>query len=442
MTVSKSNSHPQYFSPSSALHGTLQVPGDKSITHRAILLGLLAEGETEIDGWLDAADCRSSLRVARSLGARVNEQGNALQIRGVGSTLKEPEDVLDCGNSGTTLRVFMGALAARVGFACITGDDSLRRRPMGRVIQPLREMGAQIAARSGNVAPLCVQGGNLHGIEYTLPVASAQVKSAILVAGLLATKGTTTIVEQTISRDHTENMMAGFGVQLHRDRLPEGGQRVTVSSGQPLHATRVQVPGDISSAAFHAAAALMVPGSTVTLLNVGLNPTRTGFLNVIRRMGGNMTVTNRRESAGEAMGDLTVRASTLRGVEIHPEEIPTLIDELPVIAVLAAFAQGTTRIYGADELRYKETDRIAAMVSGLRTVGGTAEETEDGFIVQGKGSLPGGRVSSYGDHRVAMSFAVAGLASQKGVEVDDWNCVDISYPRFLMDIHHLGYTGP
>jgi 3-phosphoshikimate 1-carboxyvinyltransferase len=250
------------------------------------------------------------------------------------------------------------------------------------------------------------------------------------------------VIEQTVSRDHTENMLLGFGAHVEREWLSTGGQRITVAPGQSLQACRVQVPGDFSAAAFHVAAALVVPGSTVTLQNVGLNPTRTGFLNVVERMGAHLSITGQRLSAGEALGNLIVHSEALQGVDIHSEEVPALIDELPVIAVLAAYAHGTTHVHGASELRFKETDRITAMVSGLQNIGVDAEETADGFIVRGRGDgIPGGQVSSRGDHRVAMSLAIAGMGSQRGVEVEEWGCVEISYPRFLTDIRQLGYIG-
>ncbi|MCL6515545.1 MAG: 3-phosphoshikimate 1-carboxyvinyltransferase [Alicyclobacillus sp.] len=424
--------------PGSALRGAVRVPGDKSITHRAILFGLLAEGTTQVYDWLDAGDCRSSIRVARLLGATVTEEEDGhLVITGTGGRLREPEDVLDCGNSGTTMRVFLGAIAARSPFAVLTGDGSLRRRPMGRVIDPLSRMGARIQARSGRFAPLAVTGGPLTGIEYTLPVASAQVKSAILVAGLLAQDGVTVVTEPEATRDHTENLLSAFGVQVHREAFGTG-TRIAVESGQVLRGATVHVPGDLSSAAFLIAAAALVPGSEVTVTDVGLNATRTGMLRVLNRMGARVQLDRLRRVSGELVGDITVTHGPLVGVEIEPAEVPSLIDELPVLAVLAAFAEGKTRVHGAAELRVKETDRIAAIAQGLRDIGCEVDEAEDGFTVHGRGALRGGTADSRGDHRIAMSLAVAGLASTMGVRIRDWDCVQISYPTFAQTLAKLG----
>lgn len=434
-----SNPMPSHaFPPSQVpLLGAIRVPGDKSITHRGILFGLLAQGTTIVEDWLDAADCRSSASVAEQLGAVVREEPNRLVIEGTGGRLQEPRDVLDCGNSGTTTRMFLGALAARVPFACVNGDASLRKRPMRRVFEPLRQMGAKIDARSGNLAPFCVTGQPLQGISYTLPVASAQVKSALLVAGLLAESGSTTVVEKLPTRDHTENMLSAFGVHLSREHGADG-HSVCVESGQTLFGTTVQVPGDISSAAFLLAAACMVKDSVLTVRSIGLNPTRTGILNVLRRMGAEVVVENQKLVAGERIGDVTVSAKDLSATVIEPVEVPSMIDELPVIAVLAARAKGTTVIQGASELRVKETDRIAAVVAGLRAIGVNVEELDDGMKIHGNGRISGGRVDSYDDHRIAMSFAVAGLASESGVTVQNWDCVQISYPTFLESLRQVG----
>lgn len=428
-----------FYSPNDPLKGRVRVPGDKSITHRAILFGLLADGTTVIEDWLDAEDCRSSLNVARALGAEVTEEPRKIVMKGTRGHLHEPTDVLDCGNSGTTTRMFLGVLAARVSFACVTGDSSLRRRPMRRVFEPLRAMGAKIDARAGNFAPFSVTGQPLQGITYTLPVASAQVKSALLIAGLLAESGITTVVENLPSRDHTENMLQAFGVHLHRE-FQEGRLVTSVESGQHLQGTTVLVPGDISSAAFMLAAAAILTGSEVTVQTVGLNPTRTGILNVLRRMGAKVTLSNERIVAGEPIGDVTVVGQQLVATVVEAHEIPALIDELPVISILASRAKGTTIIRGAAELRVKETDRIAAMVSGLRNIGVKVEELEDGLIVHGGTAIPGGVVDSFGDHRIAMSFAIAGLASESGVEVQNWDCVNISYPSFLNHLESIGGT--
>lgn len=428
----------QIFHPArQALMGTVQVPGDKSITHRGILFGLLAEGTTIVEDWLDAADCQSSLSVARQLGAQIEVEPNRLVIQGTSGRLQEPDDVLDCGNSGTTTRMFLGALAARVPFACVNGDASLRKRPMRRVIDPLRQMGAKIDARSGNLAPFCVTGQPLHGISYTLPMASAQVKSAVLIAGLLADSGSTTVVEPLPSRDHTENMLSAFGARLTREKQ-EQGHVITVESGQMLSGTTVQVPGDISSAAFLLAAGCAVENSKITVQSIGLNPTRTGIIDVLQRMGAVIRIENQKQVAGELIGDVTISAQELQGIVIEPDEVPSMIDELPVAAVLAAKAKGTTVIKGAAELRVKETDRIAAVVKGLRAIGVQVEELEDGLKVHGNGRIPGGIVDSFDDHRIAMSFAIAGLASETGVTVQNWDCVQISYPSFLKSLEAIG----
>jgi 3-phosphoshikimate 1-carboxyvinyltransferase len=424
------------FYKSEPLLGKVRVPGDKSITHRAILFGLLAQGTTVVDNWLDAGDCRSSIGVAELLGARITVEPEQLRIEGTGGNLAEPDDVLDCGNSGTTFRLFLGALAARVPFACMTGDASLRRRPMDRVIRPLAAMGARIAARSARYAPLCVSGQPLQGIEYILPVASAQVKSAVLIAGLLANSGSTTVVETVATRDHTEKMLRAFQADIEQSR--QGGEiRTTVRPSQ-LQGTRVYVPGDASSAAFVWAAAALVPGSCVTVQQVGLNPTRTGFLSVLERMGARVRIENVHTVAGEPMGDVTVEAAPLSPVRITAAEIPALIDELPVIAVLSAYAKGTTVVEGASELRVKETDRIRAVVSGLQALGVAARELPDGFAIDGRGEVGGGTVDSCNDHRIAMSFAVAGLAANDPVTVKGWECVAISFPTFLQTLQELG----
>jgi len=417
------------FTPAQTVQGVIRVPGDKSITHRAILFGLLAHGITTVDDWLDAGDCRSSLRVAQQLGAKVEELGNQLTITGTGGMLQEPLDILDCGNSGTTIRLFLGALAGRIPFVCMTGDASLRKRPMQRVTDPLRLMGANIFATKDKYLPLCVRGQSLNSIEYALPVASAQVKSAVLLAGMSASQGVTTVIEREISRNHTEMMLQAFGAPLEIE-IKSGVRHLSIQAGGVLKGTHVVVPGDISSAAFIMATAAILPESSVTIQNVGLNPTRTGILGVMERMGCQLNITNRKVVAGESSGDITVKYSTMRATNIGGSEIPTLIDELPILAILAAYADGVTRVTGAEELRVKETDRIQAIVTGLRAIGVAAEDTSDGFYIHGGQTVRGGTVNSFHDHRIAMSFAVAGLASEKGVAVENWSCVDISYPTF------------
>jgi 3-phosphoshikimate 1-carboxyvinyltransferase len=428
-SIQSPGSNSRTFRYQGPLHGSESVPGDKSMTHRAILFGALATGTTQIYGWLDAADCRSSMHVVEQLGATVYQTGNALNITGTGGRLREPEDVLDCGNSGTTMRMFTGALAAKVPFACLTGDDSLRRRPMQRVLQPLLQMGASVQSRTGYKAPLCISGEGLHGIEYTLPVASAQVKSAVLIAGMLASEGVTTVTESVLTRDHTENMLEAFGVKLQREPMTDG-QRIQVQPAQQLQGAVIEIPGDFSSAAFLIAAGLLVDESQIVLENVGVNPTRVGLLRVLDRMGARIERFNHKILVKEDVADIKVNASTLQATTIVADEIPSLIDELPIIAILATRANGMTSVTGARELRVKETDRIHALVTGLRAIGVKVDEWEDGFSVEGPQIIQGGVVDSFGDHRIAMSFAIAGLISAQGVTILGWDCVDISFPEF------------
>lgn len=424
------------FARAEHLSGRIRVPGDKSITHRAILLGLLAEGTTTVHGFLNAADCRSSITVARQLGAEISVHDDVLTIVGTGGALREPNTVLDCGNSGTTMRLFAGAIAARVPFACMTGDASLCNRPMRRVIEPLTQMGADIRSRLNGCAPLAVIGGLLTGVRYRVPIPSAQVKSAVLLAGLLADRGDTVVTEAARTRDHTENMLAAFGAALSVHDGDDGGRTVMVSPQQTLRGTRVDVPGDISSAAFLMAAAAMNSGSDVTVEQVGLNHGRTGILDVLRAMGADVEILNERTTGGERMGDVRVRGRGLTGTRIEGDLIPRLIDELPVIAVMAAVADGETIIRDAAELRVKETDRIEAMASGLAALGVQVETLPDGMRIRG-GRLRGGVVDSRHDHRIAMSFAIAGLAADAPVEIQHWGAVEISYPTFADAIAQL-----
>lgn len=427
----------QSFYRSHGLKGTVRVPGDKSITHRAILFGLLASGKTTIDGWLNAADCNSSLHVAKLLGAEVTVSEDRILMEGTGGRLIEPDDVLDCGNSGTTMRIFSGILAPLVPFACVTGDASLRKRPMDRVIIPLRKMGADIQARGGKYAPFAVRKNLLTGIEYTLPVSSAQVKSAILMAGCFAASKKTVVMEPVASRDHTENMLQAFGVEVDRSPYSETGNRIEIMAGQALKGTHVTVPGDISSAAFLICAAAIIPDSDIVIQNIGLNKGRIGLIQVLQRMNADIEIIREENIAGEKIGDIRVRSRGLIGTEIEPVEVPSLVDELPILAVAACMAKGDTAIRGAKELRFKETDRIHAMVKGLHAIGCNVTELEDGLIVHGKESISGGAVDSFHDHRIAMSFAVAGLVSTSGVHVHNWSCVQISFPSFLQTLEKL-----
>lgn len=423
-----------HIGPSGPLRGEVTVPGDKSISHRAVILGALAAGETRIEGFLTGEDCLSTVACIRGLGVNVDVDGNSVRVQGVGlDGLKEPEDVLDAGNSGTTARLLLGVLAGQRFYSVLTGDGSLRRRPMGRVSGPLTEMGAQFWGRGeGNLLPLSVRGGSLKPLEYRSPVASAQIKSAVLLAGLF-TDGETAVIEPERSRDHTERMLSAFGakVSIHFNEARVAGR-------PDLVGRLVRVPGDISSAAFFLVAASIIPGSDLIIRNVGINPTRTGVLDVLDEMGGRLEYLTRREESGEPVADIRVRAAELHGVEVGGAVIPRLIDELPILAVAALFARGKTVIRDAVELRVKETDRIAAMAGELDILGAEIEEREDGFVIQGGHPVSGGIVRSHGDHRVAMALCIAALAAQSPVSLDSTECIAISYPTFFETLGALG----
>lgn len=419
---------PMTTAPAAAIRGEIAVPGDKSISHRSIMLGSLANGTTVITNFLRGEDNFSTMQAFRAMGVPIEDDGRTVTVQGVGlHGLKEPGDVLDCGNSGTTIRLMTGLLAGQSFFSVLTGDQYLRKRPMKRVSEPLRRMGAQIAGRgNGTLAPLAITGTRLSGINYESPIASAQVKSALMLAGLYA-DGLTTINEPTLSRDHSERMFRYFGANLET-----GGTTVTLRGGQELQGREIQVPGDISSAAFFMVAALIRPNSELLIRNVGVNPTRTGVIDILHAMGGDITLQNQREVSGEPVADLLVRSSRLKGIEIGGAVVPRAIDEFPAICVAAALAEGTTTLRDAHELRVKETDRIAAMAANLRAIGsGAIEETDDGMRIQGVESLAGGPVTSYGDHRIAMSLSVAALACRSAVTVDDISCVATSFPNFF-----------
>ena len=415
------------------LIGTVTVPGDKSITHRALILGALAKGCTRITGYSKGEDCLNTLRVIRDLGSDIQELPDGLTVTGKGLWgFTEPSKELDCGNSGTGLRLLAGVLAGQKFFSILTGDGSLRNRPMGRVVKPLREMGATILGRrNDDLAPLAVKGEELQAITYESPVASAQIKSCVLLAGLLA-KGTTTITEPMKSRDHSERMLKYFGVPVQVE-----GCTVQVEGKKSFEGKPIVVPGDISAAAFFLVAASIVPDSEVLLTNIGLNPERTGILDVLSAMGADITILNAREESGEPVGELRVRAARLRGVTIGPDLIPKTIDELPILCVAAALADGETRITGAQELRVKETDRIHAMAVELAKIGVLVEEKPDGLVVQGGNTVLGAQCQSYGDHRVVMSLAIAGLVAKEPVVIEDVDCVETSFPGFhgkLLDL--------
>jgi len=421
---------PLVVSPRAPLRGAVRVPGDKSISHRAALLGGIASGTTTVDGFLRGEDCLATVGCLRAMGVRVDDDGTRLVIHG--GALREPEEVLDVGNSGTTIRLLAGILAGQPFHSVVTGDASIRRRPMDRVATPLRLMGARIAGRQGGrLAPLAIDGGGLTAIAYDTPVASAQVKSAVLLAGLFA-DGETTVREPSPSRDHTERMLVGFGVPVLRD-----GLAVRLRGPARLSGTALRVPGDLSSAAFFLVAAALVPGSELTVEDVGLNPTRTGVLDVLEQMGADVRVRGRREEGGEPVGTVTVRASRLRGTVIGGTMIPRAIDELPVIAVAACLADGETVIRDAAELRVKESDRIAALARELGALGAKIEPQPDGLAIVGVPRLHGGRVSSGGDHRIAMAMAVAGLCADGPVEIDDPACIQTSFPEFEDTLHRV-----
>ena len=426
------------FDPARGLRGSLRVPADKSISHRAALFGAMSSGPVQVRNYLHAADTDSTLAAVHALGARVErgEVPGELTIHGVGLRgAREADSALDVGNAGTLMRLMAGWLAAHPGRSwTLDGDDSIRSRPMGRVVEPLRLMGARIEAREDRFAPLTIHGTELHGIEYASPVASAQVKSCVLIAGM-ASAGGATVTEPHPSRDHTERMLARAGVPLER---VDGG--VTVRGVERIELDAVDVPGDLSSAAFLVAAALLVPGSRVVLEDVNVNWTRAGFLRIAERMGA--TVRGEIEplggfSPGEPVSDLEIEHGPLHGTTVDAEEVPLAIDELPLVALLGCFAEGETVVRGAQELRVKESDRIATVVDGLSALGAEIEATDDGFVVRGTGGLRGGRIASHGDHRLAMLGAVAGLASREGVEVDGMEAAAVSYPGFADDLAAL-----
>jgi 3-phosphoshikimate 1-carboxyvinyltransferase len=413
--------------PIKSLRGEVSVPGDKSISHRSIMFGSLAEGTTRVSGFLMGEDNLSTWKAFESMGVTISQTGtDALEINGVGlDGLKEPGNVLDCGNSGTTMRLMSGLLAGQNFFSVLTGDKYLRKRPMKRVVTPLAAMGAQIWGRDGGErAPLAIQGGALTPTTYASPVSSAQVKSAVLLAGL-SVDGETTVTEPHLSRDHSERMLSCFGAEV---RPFEGGVSLT---GRPrLLAQEVVVPGDVSSAAFFMVAGLITPGAELLIRNVGINPTRSGIIDILVAMGGQMEMLDIREQSGEPVADILVRHSQLKGIDICGDMVPRAIDEFPVISVAAALAEGITTIRDAEELRVKETDRIDAMVSELGKLGGQVEGRPDGMVITGVEKLNGGTVTSHGDHRIAMSLAVAALSARGSVTIQDAACTETSFPGF------------
>ncbi|MBF0187561.1 MAG: 3-phosphoshikimate 1-carboxyvinyltransferase [Magnetococcales bacterium] len=414
---------------SGPLKGEVTPPGDKSISHRSVIFGALAEGTTKVDGLLEGEDVLRTIAAFRDMGVEVERHDKGrYTIHGVGlDGLAEPGNVLDMGNSGTGMRLLTGLLSSQPFYSVLTGDGSLRGRPMGRVVTPLRKMGARILGREGGKkAPLAINGTELVPIDYTSPVASAQVKTAILLAGL-NTAGETSVLEPALSRDHTERMLKGFGAEVQRD-----GLRVTIDGWPDLTGQEILVPGDPSSAAFPMVAALLVPGSDVLLTNVGMNPTRIGLMEILLEMGGRIERLNEREVGGEPVADLRVRHSELKGIEVPVEVVPRAIDEFPVLFAAAAMADGETIVRGAEELRVKESDRISAMAVGLGSLGARIEEREDGAVITGQpeGLKGGGVVDSHTDHRIAMSHLVAGLCCKEPVEVLRCENIDTSFPEF------------
>lgn len=409
-----------------ALRGAMTVPGDKSITHRAIILSALADGEAVLSNYCHGQDCLQTAQAVRAMGVSIDIGPDRMRVSGKGlSSLREPDALVDCGNSGTGLRLLAGVLAGQDFFSVLTGDESVRRRPMGRVVGPLREMGAQIAGRrGGELAPLAITGARLQGIAYRSPIASAQVKSSVLLAALFA-QGTTSVTEPALSRDHTERLFDYLGIPLSRHGL-------TVSlTGRPSFAARdIAIAGDLSAAAFFLVGASLVPDSDVTIIGVGVNPTRTGILEVLRDMGARIDLVNPRMQAGEPVADLRVRSASLRGITIGPDRIPHTIDELPILCVAAACAQGDTVIAGASELRVKESDRIATMAMELRRMGAEVEERSDGMRIVGGLPLNGAVCHSHRDHRVAMAMTIAGLVASGDTTVEEMACVATSFPDF------------
>ncbi|MBC2257742.1 3-phosphoshikimate 1-carboxyvinyltransferase [Listeria booriae] len=414
------------------LTGTIRVPGDKSISHRSIMFGALANGTTTVSNFLKGEDCLSTIGVFRALGVQIEEFPDKIVVHGTGwDGLKRPDETLDVGNSGTTIRLMLGILAGRPFDATLEGDASIAKRPMGRVMLPLREMGAIFEAKDANFAPVKVTGTKLQPMTYTLPVASAQVKSAIIFAALQA-DGETTIIEKEKTRDHTEQMIRQFGGAITTD-----GLTIRVNGGQEFQGQNVVVPGDISSAAFFIVAGLIIPNSKIRLENVGLNPTRTGIIDVVKEMGGKITVEQTSKAGDEPAGTVIVETSDLKGIEIGGDIIPRLIDELPVIALLASQANGQTVIKDAEELKVKETNRIDAVVTELSKMGVALVGTDDGMIIEGNQTLHGATVQSYGDHRMGMMLQVAALLADSDVTLEKAEAINVSYPSFFEDVASL-----
>ncbi len=423
MQITKANS----------LKGTIRVPGDKSISHRSIMFGAISQGLTEVTGFLQGADCRSTISCFQKLGIEIQNDEKKVLIYGNGlHGLHAPSAILDAGNSGTTTRLISGILAGQPFESAVTGDASIQKRPMGRIFTPLSQMGASFeSANHNNCAPFTIRGGHLKGIHYDSPVASAQVKSSILLAGLYA-DGETSVTEPQLSRNHTELMLQGFGADITTD-----GTTASIRPDPHLVGQKIQIPGDISSAAYFLAAGLLIPNSEILIENVGINPTRDGILIVAQAMGGSVVCLNQRIVSGEPVADLLVRSSALHGTTVEGSLIPTLIDEIPILAVMACFARGTTIIKDAQELKVKESDRIAVVTENLTAMGADVTPTKDGMIIHGGAALHGAHIETHMDHRIAMAFAIAGMCCDGTVTFSDHSCIEISYPDFFKDLNTL-----
>lgn len=421
-----------------ALKGEVQIPGDKSISHRAVMLGSIARGATEISHFLSGADCLSTIHCFQKMGIEIEQSKDLVLVHGRGLRgLKAPRGILDTGNSGTTTRLICGILSGQDFSSVLSGDDSLNSRPMKRIMDPLNQMGARITSiQDNNCAPLRIEPGTLHGIRYVSPVASAQVKSSVLLAGLYA-DSPVSVTEPVLSRNHTELMLGSFGADISSELHADGSATASVSPCAELYGQKIQVPGDISSAAYFIAAGLLVPGSRLLVKNVGINPTRAGFLEICRKMGADIGYLNRQSQGGEETADLLVTPKPLTGTVIEGAVIPSLIDEIPILAVMAAFAEGTTVIRDAAELKVKETNRIQTVTENLLAMGAEIIPTEDGMIIHGTGALKGTQIQSHLDHRIAMAFSVAALAAEGTTTILDSQCVDVSYPGFFAQLMDL-----
>ncbi|HBZ09478.1 MAG TPA: 3-phosphoshikimate 1-carboxyvinyltransferase [Bacillus bacterium] len=415
------------------LKGTIKVPGDKSISHRSVMLGAIAEGKTKVYGLLTGEDCLNTIDCFRKMGVQIKREGNYVEIDGTGfNGLKEPDEILDVGNSGTTIRLMLGILAGAPFHTCLIGDDSIAKRPMDRVARPLRQMGARIDGRkNGSFTPISIRGGGLKGIEYSSPVASAQVKSSILLAGLHA-EGMTTVIEPQSSRDHTERMLKAFGCEVEID-----GLKTAIRGKQALKGTTIKVPGDISSAAFFLVAGAIVPNSELTIKNVGINSTRTGIIDVLKEMGANIIIEETESGEIEPAADISIKTSNLKGIEIGGDMIPRLIDEIPIIALAATQAEGVTIIKDAEELKVKETNRIDTVVRELSKMGARIEATDDGMIIYGGTDLRPSLVDSHGDHRIGMMLAIASCLAKGETVVENSEAISISYPNFFQHLEEL-----